>query len=522
MANTTQGREGEEKLSALMNNAAAIRAIAAAVEGTIGPKGLDTMLVDRYGDVLITNAGVTILEKMDVTHPAARLLINVAKAQQEEIGDGTTTATIIASALITQGAEQVLKGVPIARVIDGVRFGVKQAIASIEKHSRPLETMDRQILKNVALVAGRDHEDIADLAVEAACLVGAEKLKDPAFKLADMILAKEGANNEVFLGVVIEKEPVSKEMPHRIEKAKIMLFDDALEPEELGEEALATESGFARYMELQSEFRSALQKIVELGVNVILTDKGIHVLAEETFTDAGIMVLTRVPAKVVRRVAEHTGARRIKRSGLKKNLIELESYIGYAEQVCLDEKLDQVRVLGGKHKAIATILVGASTAEVVGERERIAKDAASSVQAAVRGGVVPGGGAIEITAAREIMKLRDGLKGMSAYGLDCVVEALKRPLAQIVENAGFNPLEKVEEVMAAQSNQNNDCLTLDCDSGEVTDLYQQGIMDPTLVKLYALKAAGEVAEAILRIDTIIKKRDHAPTEMQAQNQGLRS
>jgi chaperonin GroEL (HSP60 family) len=169
-----------------------------------------------------------------------------------------------------------------------------------------------------------------------------------------------------------------------------------------------------------------------------------------------------------------------------------------------------VRVLGGIGKAIATILVGASTAEVVGERERIAKDAASSVQAAVRGGIVPGGGAIEIAAARDIMKLRDQLKGMSAYGLDCVVEALKQPLAQIIENAGFNPLEKVEETLAAQANENNDCLTIDCDTGLVTDLFEQGIIDPTLVKLHALKAAGEVAEAILRIDTIIKKRDQEP------------
>lgn len=510
MANNTPPRDGEERSSALTNNAAAIRAIASAVEGTIGPKGLDTMLVDRYGEVLITNAGVTILEKMDVSHPAARLLINVAKAQQEEIGDGTTTATIMASALISEGAEQVQRGVPIARVIEGVRYGIKHALLSMEQHSRDLVGMDRVLLKQVALVAGREHEDIADLAVEAAILMGKDKLSDPAFKLANMILAKEGAQNEVLLGVIIEKEPLNKDMPRQIDEVKVLLFDDALEPEEIDEEALATESGFARYMALQQEFSQAIEKIIQLGVHLILTDKGIHALAEEAFTDAGIMVLTRVPARTVRQIAEHTGAKRIKRSALRRSLTELETVVGRAARVQHDEKLGHVRVLGGAGKAIATILVGASTSEVVGERERIAKDAASSVQAAVRGGIVPGGGAIEIAAARDILKLRDQLKGMSAYGLDCVVEALKKPLAQIIENAGFNPLEKVEEALAAQANENNDCLTIDCDTGLVSDLFLQGIIDPTLVKLHALKAAGEVAEAILRIDTIIKKRDQEP------------
>ena len=516
MANQTPPREGEDKASALTNNAAAIRAIASAVEGTIGPKGLDTMLVDRYGDVLITNAGVTILEKMDVNHPAARLLLNVAKAQQEEIGDGTTTATIMASSLVNEGAEQVKRGVPIARVIEGVKFGVRHALESMETHSRSVTDMDRVVLKQVALVAGREHEDIAELVVEAASLMGREKLCDPAFKLSQMILAKEGAQNEVFLGVMIEKEPLHKDMPHQLKDVPVLLFDDALEPDEFDEEALATESGFARYMAIQQEFRESVEKILQLGVKFILTDKGIHPFAEEAFTDAGVMVLTRVPGRAVRQVAEHTGAKRIKRSALKRNLPELAVALGYASQVYHDERLGHVRVLGGNGKAIATILVGASTAEVVGERERIAKDAASSVQAAVRGGIVPGGGALEIAAARDILKLRDQLKGMSAYGLDCVVEALKRPLAQIVENAGFNPLEKVEEALAAQANENNDCLTIDCDTGVVADLYQQGIIDPTLVKIHALKAAGEVAIAILRIDTIIKKREVEPQ----QGQGL--
>jgi chaperonin GroEL (HSP60 family) len=197
----------------------------------------------------------------------------------------------------------------------------------------------------------------------------------------------------------------------------------------------------------------------------------------------------------------------IKRTGLKKELADLDKYIGFAEKIYEDEKLEQVRILGGKGKPMATILVGAATEEVVGERERIAKDAASSVQAAVKGGYVPGGGSIEIAIAREVEKTRDQLKGMAAYGVDCVANALRRPLSQIVENAGYNHLEKLEQVIAAQHRQNIDSLGIDCDTGEVADMLDRGVIDPAPVKLHAIKAAGEVAVAILRIDTIIKKKE---------------
>jgi chaperonin GroEL (HSP60 family) len=152
------------------------------------------------------------------------------------------------------------------------------------------------------------------------------------------------------------------------------------------------------------------------------------------------------------------------------------------------------------------MLVGAATREVKEERERVAEDAACAVQAAVRRGVVAGGGAVEITAARDLRSVREAARGMASYGVDCVVQALKRPLAQIVTNAGFNPLEKVEDVVAAQAERASTSLGIDCDTGEVADMYELGVVDPVQVKLHALSAAAEVAEAILRINTIIRKR----------------
>lgn len=512
------GSEVDERLAALLTNANAVRAIASAVEGTIGPKGLDTMLVDRFGEVIITNDGITILTKMDVNHPAARMVINTARAQEEEVGDGTTTTTIMAAALLSEGVTHAVKGVPVTRIIEGIRVAIKRALQLMEEKARPLNGLDDPMLKRVAYIAGREREDIADLVISAARMIGEDKLKEEAFKLSDTILAEEGASNEVFMGVILSKQRLSKQMPEQVTGARILVVDDALEPEQMEEEALGTEAGFSRYMELQEDFKRNIAKLIQMGVNVILVDRGVHDIAEELLTDANVMVVERVASEDLRRAAEHTGARPIKRTGLRKEPEDIEKYLGAAELVYEDEKLEHIRIIGGKGKPMATVLVGAATEEVVGERERIAKDAASAVQAAVKGGIVPGGGAIELAVARELEKLRGSMRGMAAYGASCVAEALKKPLAQIVANAGFNQLEKVGDVMAAQAERGSDSLAIDCETGNVADMYELGVVDPKLVKTHALRAAGEIAEAILRIDTIIKKKDEGSQSEQGAQQ----
>ena len=396
---------------------------------------------------------------------------------------------------------------PVTRLIDGIRAGIQRAAHVIQEKAARVEDVTDPLLRKVALVAGREMGDIADLVVQAAVMVGKDKLLDRRFKLAETIIAKEGAENEVFAGIIVDKERLNEEMPESLSCPRVLVVDDSLEPEEVEEEALATEAGFQRYLQLQEEFKRNLVKIVQMGVGLVVVDGGVSDVAEEILTDAKVMVLARVSSAEIRKVCEHTGARTVKRTGLKKPPEELWKYLGEAENVYEDPKLENVRVLGGKGKPMATILVGATTEEVRGERERICTDAASSVQAAIRGGVVSGGGAIEIALSREVDKMRSSQKGMQAYGLLCVVEALKRPLSQIVLNAGFNPLEKVGDVIARQTETGNDNLAIDCDTGEIVDMWEMGVVDPAPVKTHALKAALEIACAILRIDTIIKKKD---------------
>jgi chaperonin GroEL (HSP60 family) len=506
----TDSKEVDQRLAALMTNAGAVQAVVAAVEGTLGPKGLDTMLVDRFGTITVTNDGVTILEEMEATHPAARMLINAARAQEREVGDGTTTATVWAGALVSEGLNQVLRGVPVARVLEGMQVGVKQALACFEQRGRQVQGADDPLLHRVALVSGRGNEEIADLVVQAARLVGAGKLAESGFKLREAVFAAAGADSAVFEGVLVSRGRWHKQMPVRLEAPRVLVIDDALAPEELDDGALATEAGFNRYLALEAEFHSNIAKIIELGVNLILVDRKVDDVAGEMLADAGVLVLARVSAREWQRAAEHTGAWPVKRTALKKTPAELARYLGSARRAFEDEQREQVRIEGGGGKPCATVLVGAATEEVLGERERIAKDAASAVQAALNGGVVPGGGAVELAVGRDLEAVKSGLKGMTAYGVECVAAALKRTFTQIVANAGFNPLEKLGDVVSAQLADGSDCLGIDCDSGTVVNLWERGIIDPLPVKTNALRAAAELAGAIMRIDTIIKKRETDP------------
>jgi chaperonin GroEL (HSP60 family) len=490
-----------------------VQAVAAAVEGTLGPKGLNCMLVDKFGDVTVTNDGSTILDRIEANHPAARMLIRTSKAQDAEVGDGTTTAAVLASALVSAGAEQVSRGVPVTKVIEGMSLGVQKALEVVDKSTRRITGFDDPLLWRAAYISGRESRDIADLVVRAAELVGSEKLSDPGFKLSETIIAKEGAENEVFNGLIIEKERMNRLMSRSVIDASVLVVDDALEPEQIDDDALGTESGFAKYLELQNEFRANLQKIVDLGVKCVVVFKSVADVAEEVLTDAQVLVMRRVSAKDIERIVRHTGARSIKRTGLKKPVSELSESLGKCARVYEDERLSHIRIVGGEGVPAATILVGASTREVKEERERIAEDAASAVQAVVNFGVVPGGGSVEVAASREVAGLRETVRGMASYGVDCVSQALKKPLFQIAANSGFNPLEKVEDVIAAQAEHDVFSLGMDCDTGEVADMYKLGVVDPARVKIYALKAAAEVAEAVLRINIIIKKRsDDQPAQ----------
>lgn len=497
--------DGDERHSTLINNSNAVRAVTSAVEGTLGPKGLDVMLVGPRGEVVITNDGVTILDKMDVTHPAARLLIQVARAQQEKIGDGTTTATVLAGALVQEGVAQIVRGVPASKVVEGMRQGVEMALAFLSDRIRVIHGLDDPLLERTAFVAGRERRDMVDLVMQAAGKVGVDRLRDPSYSLADSIIALEKAENEVFEGILLRQRPLNTRQQQEYTDAKVLVLLDSLEPDELDEEVLTTEAGFSRYMDLRKVFASDLTRLADMSVKLILLEKGIHPDAEQFCLDHGIMVIPRVSRTDLQRVCEMTGATPVRRTALHKESEQLVPFLGYTAKAVYDETLERVRLHGGEH--VVTIIVGASTSEVVGEAARIACDAASALQAAVVGGVLPGGGTSELAVSYELERHREVQKGMEAFGIEAVSTALRRPMSQILLNAGYNPLEKMEEVRAAQISLGTDSMGIDCDTGAVISYEDKGIVDPALVKLHGLRAAGEVAAAVLRIHHVIKMKE---------------
>ena len=197
------------------------------------------------------------------------------------MGDGTTTATLMAGTMVSEGVAQILRGVPVARVIEGIKIGVKKAQEILDTSLISVKDINDPNLKSIALIAGRENEDIAELVTEAAKLVGEEKLKDKAFKLEDIIMSRAGAENEVFLGLIIDQEKLNSQMPSELSDVKVLLIDDALEPEVVTPEALRTETGFARYLELKEEFKKNLKKIIDSKVNLVLVDKNISDEAEK-------------------------------------------------------------------------------------------------------------------------------------------------------------------------------------------------------------------------------------------------
>ncbi|GIP35857.1 TCP-1/cpn60 chaperonin family protein [Paenibacillus sp. J2TS4] len=507
MSQTKQSHsDGEERHSALLNNAGAVRAICSAVEGTLGPKGLDTMLVGGQGEVLITNDGATILEQMDVSHPAARLMVQVARSQQQLVGDGTTTATVLAGAMVAEGVAEVLRGVPVAKVVAGMQEGVRLAVHYLRDRSREVSGTDDPILRQIAYVAGREHTDIAQLVIDAAQLVGADKLRSDAYRLAEAVVPSPTERSEVWPGILINRQPAILPWLTDSPAERILVLQDAFEPETTDEEALNTESGFKEYMQRRERFRSQLEQIAELGIGIIAIDRGADPEAEQYCADRGIFLLTRVSRRDLRQLCLFTGARPIRRSALNKTGQELSVFLGRAGHIGYDERLEKVKIAEGGGSPFVSILVGASTEEVGGEHSRIAMDAAAAVQAAIRGGYVPGGGAMEVAAAREIERYRETVHGMEAFGLSAAARALRKPLAQMVVNAGFNPLEKVELVKASQLETSSDSIGIDCDTGELIDSLQAQIVDPALVKIHAIQAAGEVASAVLKIHTVVKMK----------------
>lgn len=499
---------------ALRNNIAAAKAVAETIKSTLGPKGMDKMLVDSLGDITITNDGVTVLEEMEIEHPAAKMLVEVAKTQNQETGDGTTTSVVLAGELLKKAEELLEQEIHPTVIVRGYRIAMDHAIKILEKMAKDVSLKDEELLKQIALTsmsgksAATGNEKIAELVVNAVKTVAREENGKIVIDREDIKREKkEGGSvddTELIYGIVIDKEVVHPQMPKIIKKAKIALLDTPLEVKETETDAqirITSPEQLQAFIEQEEKMlKEMVEKIAKTGANVVFCQKGIDDLAQHYLAKKGILAARRIKKSDMEKLAKATGAR------IVTNLDDLsEKDLGYAEIV--EEKRvggdNMIFVRGCKNPKSVTILVRGGTEHVVDEIDRSIEDAIGAVTSALDlGKILPGGGAPEVEVAVQLRKIAQKYPGREQLAILSFADAIEIIPRTLAENSGLDPIDVMLKLRAAHE-KGNKTYGIDVDTGEPVDMYERGVIDPLKVKIQAIKSATEAAEMILRIDDVI-------------------
>ena len=507
-ASRSRGRDAQHA------NIMAAKIVGESVKSALGPKGMDKMLVDSFGDVTITSDGRTILDEMDIQHPAAKMMVEVAKTQDDEVGDGTTSAVIIAGELLGKAEELIDKNVHPTVIIDGYRKAGEKALELLEKMAITVTPTNREWLKKVAITSMAsklvaDHKEyLADIASQAILHV-AEKT-DNGYKadLDDIMVEKKPgeslADTKLINGIVVDKEVVHPGMPKRAEKAKIALLDAALEIEKTEFDAkINIESPDQMEAFLQQEesmIKDMVEKIAKTGANVIIAQKGIDDLAQHFLSRKGILAVRRVKKSDMEKLSKATGGKII------TNLDDVSAKdLGYAELVeerkIGDDKLTFIE--GCKNPKAVAILIRGGTERIVAEAERSLHDALCVARDIVREPkIVAGGGAPELEVARALKDYAQTLPGREQLAVLAYAEGLESIPLTLAENAGLDPIDILSE-LRARHEKDEKWAGVEVLEGKARNMEKAGVYEPLAVKKQIIKSATEAATMILKIDDII-------------------
>jgi thermosome len=496
-------------------NIMAARVIAESVRTTLGPRGMDKMLVDNLGDVTITNDGVTILEEMDVEHPAAKMMVEVSKAQEDEVGDGTTTAVIIAGELLKKAEELLDQDIHPTVITAGYRLAAEKAHEILEKMATPVSRGDDKILKQIAMTSMSSKgsemrgEKLAELCVRAVKQIVEESNGKLEADIDNIKVEKRSggssADSQLIQGIVLDKEVVHTDMPKRKEKAKIALLNLALEVKETETDAKINITDPEQLRSFLDEERHMLQEMVDQikksGANVVLCQKGIDDIAQHYLAKAGILAARRVKESDMEKLARATGGKVV------TNIRDLSpSDLGAADLV-EEHKIageEMIFVEGCKDPKAVSLLVRGGTEHVVDEVERAVHDGISVISAAIEDGkIVAGGGAPEIEVARGLREYSGTVGGREALAVNAFADAMDIIPRTLAENAGLDPIDILVQLRSAHEKKDGKNIGIDVISGKTLNTFERGIVEPLRVKTQAIKSASEVAEMILRIDDVI-------------------
>jgi thermosome len=514
-----EGSKRETGKEAQRRNIMAAKAVAEAVRTTLGPKGMDKMLIAGE-EATITNDGATILREMDIEHPVAKMIVEVAKAQDDEIGDGTTTAVIIAGKLLEKAEALLDQDVHPTVIVQGY----KQAAARAQKVLSEMAidvSGDERVLLKIAQTAMRGKgieiamDTLAKISVDAARAVAGFEGKDIEENIKIVLIPGGRIDDSVInYGIVIEKERTSLEMPKRVEMAKIMLLEGTLELKKLDTDAKITitdAKNLASFKEgEESVIKSQVDAIVTAGANVVFCEKGIGVTAQNYLARLGILAVRRVKREDLKMLALATGARLVgdvmvvTSKDLGSAALVEERKIGKDKHMIFVEGCE-------KAKAVSIILHGVSE-QFLEEMERALDDAINVVMDVIRSGkIVPGGGAPEIIVAENLRQYASTLEGREQLAVRAFADAVESIPLTLAENSGFDPVDSLA-ALRAKSGQGMKNFGLNLITGEPADMLAEGVVEPLKVKTQAIKSATEAATMVLRVDDVIaaKREEMAP------------
>ena len=495
-------------------NIMAARVIAEAVRTTLGPRGMDKMLVDNMGDVVITNDGVTILKEMDVEHPAAKMMVEISQTQEDEVGDGTTTAVVLAGELLKKAEELLDQDIHATVIATGYRHAAEEAQSILDKMASPISKDDEKVLKQIAITSMSSKgteakgDKLADLCVRAVRQIVEEDGKLVADIDNIKVEKKSGgssADSELIRGILIDKERVHSGMPKRVEKAKIALLNCALEIKKTETDAKINitdpEQLKAFLAEEEQMLRGMVEQIKKSGTNVVFCQKGIDDVVQHFLAKAGIFAARRVKESDMDKLARATGGKVV--TSIKDLSADDLGRADLVEErkVAGDE---MTFVEGCKDPKAVSLLVRGGTEHVVDEVERAVHDGISVISAAIEDGkIVAGGGAPEIELAKQLREYAETVGGREALAINAFADAAEIIPRTLAENAGLDPIDILVQLRAAHQKAGGKSIGVDVFSGKVTDTSKLGIVEPLRVKTQAIKSASEVSEMILRIDDVI-------------------
>ena len=510
-----EGTSRSRGKEAQTNNIMAAKIIAEAIRSTLGPRGMDKMLVDSLGDITITNDGAAILDEIDVEHPAAKMMVEIAKTQDDMVGDGTTTAVVLSGELLKKAEELLEQNIHPTLIVSGYRKAAEKAMEVLDNISEAVKLDDKETLKKVAITSmsskgvGSAREHFADIAIEAVKQIAEKRGEKWSADIDNIqIIKKEGKSlldTELIRGIILDKEVVHAGMPKRVENAKIALVNTALEVKKTeisAEIRIRDPTQMKAFLDKETNMlKTMVEKITKAGANVMICQKGIDDMAQHFLAKKGVLAVRRVKESDMDKLSRATGGR------MANNLDDLKPEdLGHADLV-EERKIgddDMVFIEGCKDPKSVSILIRAGLERMVDEAERTMNDALMVVADLFKKNkVVVGGGAVEAEVAKELRHYAVKIGGREQLAVEAFAESLEIIPNTLAENAGLEKIDIMVELRAAHEKPKGHLMGVDVFTGKVANMQKMGVIEPLSVKEQAIKSASEAASMILRIDDVI-------------------